>query len=75
MKAIIGYESDEKVISSEWFLSKDELRNIFGSDTSVTMTITKERRRYRLNHGKDNGGRVKLNYPAFRQKSRAVNLY
>jgi hypothetical protein len=75
MNSIIGYESDERAVSSERFLSKDELRKIFGNGIYVTMTITKERRRYRLNHGKDNGGRVKVNYPVFRQKSKAVNLY
>jgi len=74
MKSIIGYESDERAISSERFLSKDELVKIFGNGVSITMMITKERRRYRLNHGKDNGGRIKVNYPVFRQKSREVSL-
>jgi hypothetical protein len=74
MKATILYESDEKSHSAERFLSKEELRRIFGSGISIALTITKERKRYRLNHGKDNGGHVKIDYPVFRQKGREVHL-
>jgi len=76
MKATILYESDEKLHSAERFLSKQDLVKIFGAGAEVSRTITYRRRRLRLNHSKkDIQAVVKKNYPVYRQKSRAVNLY
>jgi len=81
MKATILYESDEKAVSSERFLSKQELVKIFGAGTEVSRIITYRKQRFKRhksftkhsNTSKDERY-MKANYPVFRQKSRMIEL-
>ena len=68
------YSSDEVMHFSERFLSKDELRKIFGSGVTVSLTVTYAKKRLRLNHSKDGHSVVKPGYPVFRQKGTEVHL-
>jgi len=74
MKASVMYSSGEVMHSSERFLSKDELRKIFGSGITVSLTVTYRKKRLRLNHSKDGHSVLKLGYPVFRQKGREIHL-
>jgi hypothetical protein len=72
MKATILYESEEKAISSERFLSKEELRAIFGSGITISLIITRHRKRFSVSHSKDHPAHLKAE--VFSQKSREIHL-
>ena len=74
MKASVMYSSDEVMHSSDRFLPKDELRKIFGSGGTVSLTVTYRKKSLRLNHSKDGHSVVKPGYPVFRQKGREIYL-
>jgi hypothetical protein len=81
MKAELLYESDEKAMASERFLSKDELRRIFGTGIEISMTITRKRKRFKRHreitkHSKTAKEEryLKREYPKFTQKSRMISI-
>lgn len=49
----IGYSDGEKHVSSERFLSKEELRAIFTEAESVTRSVVINRKRLHKTHSKD----------------------
>jgi hypothetical protein len=72
MKTSVMYISDEVMHSSGHFLSKEELRRIFGAGVTISRTVTYRRKRMRKGHSKDGRAAVKSGYPIFRQKSREI---
>jgi hypothetical protein len=74
MKANINYSDGETIRSSERFLSKEELRRIFGAGVSISLTITYRKRRFRVSHSNEGHCAMKTGYPVFRQKAREIEL-
>lgn len=74
MKALLLYETEEKMISSDRFLSKQKLREVFGNNKIVSLTFTYTRNRYRLDHSKGRPSIVKKNYPVYKQKTRTFEI-
>lgn len=80
---ILYRSSDNKVHSSERFLSKVELRELFPSDQWVVMEITYVRKNFKSHKPKEWGGKsrtskkekfLKTGYPKSSQKSRIINI-
>ena len=74
MKANINYSDGELIHSSERFLSKEELRKIFGAGVTISLNTTYRKRRFRVSHSKEGHCAMKANYPVFRQKGREIEL-
>lgn len=80
----ILYRSSDKAHSSERFLSKAELRELFPTDKWVVMEITYVRKSLKRHKPKEWGGKgktskkemfMKTGYPKSSQKSRVINLF
>lgn len=81
----ILYRGSEKAHSSERFLSKAELRQVFPADQWVVMEIIYLRKSYKAHKVKEGKGVrskkskeqrfMKPNYPMSYRKSRVINVY
>lgn len=74
MKASISYSDGETIRSSERFLSKDELRKLFGAGATIRLVVTYRKRRFGVSHSKEGQCGMKVGYPVFRQKAREIEL-
>lgn len=74
MKALLLYQDDERNISSDRFLPKSKLRELFGTDKEISLIITYTKRHFRVNHSKEGRCHEKAMSPTHRQKSRVIYL-